>query len=51
MLICLRDWVSVLDDGDENSDVSLGDRAKLETMCLSHPIDFATAGRCKHYLL
>ncbi|KAL7617623.1 hypothetical protein Lser_V15G00109 [Lactuca serriola] len=35
--------IYVLDDGDENSDVSLGDREKLETMCLSHPIDFATA--------
>ncbi|CAH1430248.1 unnamed protein product [Lactuca virosa] len=36
-----KDWVSVLDDGDEDSDRSLGDWAKLETMRLSHPIDFA----------
>ncbi|KAI3779415.1 hypothetical protein L2E82_09132 [Cichorium intybus] len=32
--------VSVLED-DEDSDRSLGDWAKLESMCLSHPMDFA----------
>ncbi|KAI3723138.1 hypothetical protein L2E82_34518 [Cichorium intybus] len=36
----LQDWVSVLED-DEDSDGSLGDWAKLETMRLSHPMDFA----------
>ncbi|KAI3752936.1 hypothetical protein L2E82_24978 [Cichorium intybus] len=36
----LVDWVSVLED-DEDSDGSLGDWAKLETMRLSHPMDFA----------
>ncbi|KAI3517686.1 hypothetical protein L1887_16903 [Cichorium endivia] len=35
-----KDWVSVLED-DEDSDGSLGDWAKLETMRLSHPMDFA----------
>ncbi|KAI3781050.1 hypothetical protein L2E82_11049 [Cichorium intybus] len=36
----LQDWVSVLED-DEDSDGSLGDWEKLETMRLSHPMDFA----------
>ncbi|KAI3763640.1 hypothetical protein L2E82_13634 [Cichorium intybus] len=36
----LVDWVSVLED-DEDSDGSLGDWAKLETMRLSHPMDVA----------
>ncbi|KAI3690721.1 hypothetical protein L2E82_48928 [Cichorium intybus] len=36
----LQDWVSVL-EYDEDSDGSLGDWAKLETMRLSHLMDFA----------
>ncbi|PWA57891.1 pentatricopeptide repeat (PPR) superfamily protein [Artemisia annua] len=36
----VKDWVSVLED-DEDSDGSVGDWAKLETMRSTHPIDFA----------
>ncbi|KAL8557297.1 hypothetical protein ACS0TY_004651 [Phlomoides rotata] len=38
-----KDWVSILDedDQDEESDGSLGDWAKLETMRSSHPMNFA----------
>ncbi|KAL3653568.1 hypothetical protein CASFOL_003249 [Castilleja foliolosa] len=38
-----KDWVTILDedDQDEESDESLGDWAKLETMRSSHPIYFA----------
>ena len=36
----LQDWVSILED-DNDSDDSLGDWAKLETMRSSHPMDFA----------
>lgn len=39
----MQDWVSILDeeDQDEDSDESLGDWAKLETMRSSHPMYFA----------
>lgn len=39
----MQDWVSILDedDQDEESDGSLGDWAKLETMRSSHPMNFA----------
>ncbi|GKA51631.1 pentatricopeptide repeat superfamily protein, partial [Tanacetum coccineum] len=36
----VKDWVSVL-EGVEDSDGSVGDWAKLETMRSTHPIDFA----------
>nr|GEX45034.1 hypothetical protein [Tanacetum cinerariifolium] len=36
----VKDWVSVLED-DEDSDGSVGDWAKLDTMRSTHPIDFA----------
>lgn len=39
-----KDWVGVLDeeeDLDEDSDGSIGDWAKLETMRSSHPMDFS----------
>ncbi|KVI04689.1 FMN-binding split barrel, partial [Cynara cardunculus var. scolymus] len=36
----LQDWVSILED-DKDSDGSLGDWAKLETMRSYHPMDFA----------
>ncbi|KAG6387728.1 hypothetical protein SASPL_152920 [Salvia splendens] len=38
-----KDWVSILDEDDqgEESDGSLGDWAKLETMRSSHPVYFA----------
>lgn len=38
-----QDWVSILDEEDQNeeSDGSLGDWAKLETMRSSHPMYFA----------
>ncbi|KAK6155641.1 hypothetical protein DH2020_009889 [Rehmannia glutinosa] len=41
--IHVQDWVSILDeeDQDEESDESLGDWAKLETMRSSHPMHFA----------
>ncbi|XP_024990860.1 uncharacterized protein At3g49140-like [Cynara cardunculus var. scolymus] len=35
-----KDWVSILED-DKDSDGSLGDWAKLETMRSYHPMDFA----------
>lgn len=39
----LQDWVAVLEDEDDqdDSDESLGDWAKLETMRSSHPMYFA----------
>lgn len=43
-LICLQDWVSILDhedDENEGSEGSLGDWAKLDTMRSSHPMHFA----------
>lgn len=44
-IVHLQDWVSVLDDEeedlDEDSDGSIGDWAKLETMRSSHPMHFA----------
>lgn len=44
---CLQDWVAVLEDEDEDegeldeSDETLADWAKLETMRSSHPMFFA----------
>lgn len=41
---CIQDWVAIIDneeDEDEDSDGSLGDWAKLETMRTSHPMYFA----------
>lgn len=39
---CLQDWVSVLDDEeDQSGDPDLEDWATLETMRSSHPIHFA----------
>lgn len=42
-MFIIQDWVSILDEEDqgEESDGSLGDWAKLETMRSSHPVYFA----------